>query len=55
MGLLILLLTRLLQLQRFAVLPFQGQPRNLETGNLETSCYVHQQAYQALIKIYNAL
>ena len=43
MGLLILLLARLLQLQRFTVLPSQGQPRDLETGNSETSCYVHQQ------------
>jgi hypothetical protein len=43
MGLLILLLARLLQPQRFTVLPSQGQPRDLETGNSETSCYVHQQ------------
>ena len=43
MGLLILLLARLLQLRRFTVLPSQGQPRDLETGNSETSCYVHQQ------------
>jgi hypothetical protein len=43
MGLLILLLARLLQFQRFTVLPSQGQPRDLETGNSETSCYVHQQ------------
>jgi hypothetical protein len=51
-GPLNLLLARLLLLQNLAVLPFQGQPRNLETGSLEASCYVHQQANQALIKIY---
>ena len=50
MGLLILLLARLLQLQRFTVLPSQGQPRDLETGNLETSCYVHQQGFSGTHK-----
>ena len=51
-GPLNLLLARLLQLQRSTVLPVPGTAQDLETGNTETSCYVHQQAYQALIKIY---
>jgi hypothetical protein len=50
MGLLILLLARLLQLQRSTVLPSQGQPRDLETGNFETSCYVHQQGFSGTHK-----
>jgi hypothetical protein len=49
-GPLILLLARLLQLQRFTVLPSQGQPRDLETGNFETSCYVHQQGFSGTHK-----
>ena len=36
-GPLILLLARLLPIQRFTVLPSQGQPRDLETGNSESS------------------
>jgi len=37
-------------LHSFAYL--RDSPENLETGNTEISCYVHQQANQALIKIY---
>jgi len=51
-GPLNLLLARLLQLQYSTVLPSQGKPRDLETGSTATSCYVHQQVIQALIKIY---